>query len=87
MTAQPIGDLSKEELRQTLAEVIDVDAEEIGESTDFVDELEVDSLLLLELVVVLEKKYQVKFSEQEMRTARTLRDAHALLESKLAVSV
>ncbi|MEV4973978.1 acyl carrier protein [Streptomyces scopuliridis] len=86
MTAQPIETLDPEDLRQTLAEVIDVDATEIGEATDFVDELNVDSLLLLELVVVLEKKYGVKFSEREMRTARTFRDAHALLERKLAVS-
>jgi acyl carrier protein len=86
MTTQPIEKLDKEELRRTLAEVIDVDAAEIGEATDFVEELQVDSLLLLELVVVLEKKYQVKFTEQEMRVARTFRDAHALLEGKLAVS-
>jgi acyl carrier protein len=78
--------LDKEELRRTLAEVIDVDTDEIGEDTDFVDELEVDSLLLLELVVVLEKRYQVKFSEHEMQGARTFRNAHALLERKLAVS-
>lgn len=78
--------LDKEDLRRILAEVIDVDADEIGEDTDFVDELEVDSLLLLELVVVLEKRYEVKFSEQEMRGARTFRDAHALLKQKLVVS-
>jgi acyl carrier protein len=86
MTTQPIQKPDKEELRRTLAEVIDVDVTEIGEATDFVEELQVDSLLLLELVVVLEKKYQVKFTEQEMRVARTFRDAHALLERKLAVS-
>lgn len=86
MTTQPSAELDKEELRRTLADVIDVDPDDIGETTDFVDELEVDSLLLLELVVVLEKKYAVKFSEDEMRTARTLKDAHALLASKSAVS-
>jgi acyl carrier protein len=77
----------KEELRQTLADVIDVPAADIADTTDFVDELEVDSLLVLELVVVLERKYQVRFTEQEMRTARTLRDAHDLLAGKLVVPV
>ncbi|MEU5365826.1 phosphopantetheine-binding protein [Streptomyces sp. NPDC005925] len=86
MTTQPLAEPDKEELRRTLADVIDVEPADIGETTDFVDDLEVDSLLLLELVVVLEKKYGVKFSEDEMRTARTLRDAHALLVSKSAVS-
>lgn len=86
MTTQPPAEPDKEELRRTLADVIDVEPADIGETTDFVDDLEVDSLLLLELVVVLEKKYRVKFSEDEMRTARTLRDAHALLVSKSAVS-
>ncbi|MFB7455040.1 acyl carrier protein [Streptomyces sp. NPDC056188] len=86
MTAQPFEKLDNEELRRTLADVIDVDATDIEEATDFVEELQVDSLLLLELVVVLEKKYQVKFTEQEMRTARTFSQARALLERKLAVS-
>jgi acyl carrier protein len=86
MTTQPVRTLDREDLRQTLADVIDVDAADIGDATDFMDELEVDSLLLLELVVVLEKKYQVKFTELEMREARTLQDAHGLLERKLAVS-
>ncbi|GGY31236.1 acyl carrier protein [Streptomyces anulatus] len=86
MTTQPMVELDKEELRTTLADVIDVAPAEIGDSTDFLDDLGVDSLLLLELVVVLEKRYRVKFSEQEMRTARTFRDAYALLGGKLVVS-
>lgn len=91
MTSQPIekteqrSTLDREDLRRTLAEVIDVDVSEIGEETDFLDDLEVDSLLLLELVVVLEKKYGVKFTEQEMRAARTFHDAYALLKQKATV--
>ncbi|MFR9673732.1 phosphopantetheine-binding protein [Streptomyces sp. TR02-1] len=86
MTSEPIATLDSEELRRVLADVIDVGPEEIGDDTDFVNDLEVDSLLLLELVVVLEKRYRVKFSEQEMRGARTFRHAQELLRGKLTVT-
>ncbi|MFC8626705.1 acyl carrier protein [Streptomyces anulatus] len=75
--------LDREELRTLLAETIDTDASEVGDDTDFVEELGVDSLMALEVVVVLERAYGVKFGEQEMRSVRTLRSAYDEVLRKL----
>ncbi|EFE66244.1 MULTISPECIES: acyl carrier protein [Streptomyces] len=75
--------LDKEELRSIVAQVLDVDTAEITDDVRFVDDLEVDSLLALEIVVVLEKKYGVKLPESELRQIVTLQSAYDLLAGKL----
>jgi acyl carrier protein len=75
--------LDKEELRSIVAQVLDVDAAEITDDAKFVDDLEVDSLLALEIVVVLEKKYGVKLPESDLRRIITLQSASDLLAGKL----
>ncbi|WP_406724663.1 acyl carrier protein [Streptomyces sp. GD-15H] len=75
--------LDKEELRSIVAQVLDVDTAEITDDAKFVDDLEVDSLLALEIVVVLEKKYGVKLPESELRQIITLQSAYDLLAGKL----
>jgi acyl carrier protein len=74
----------KEELRTLLAEVIDVDVALIEDHTSFVEDLGVDSLIALELVVVLEKKFGVRFAEPEMRKVATVQDTYDLLLAKLS---
>ncbi|OLF09103.1 polyketide-8 synthase acyl carrier protein [Actinophytocola xinjiangensis] len=76
--------VDREQLRDTIAEVVDVDRAAVADHTDLVTDLGVDSLMALEVVVVLEKKYQVKFTEDEMRAVTTLHGAHELLVAKTA---
>jgi acyl carrier protein len=78
--------LDKEDLRRTLARVLHVDVEEIEDETLFVDDLDVDSLLSLEVAVLLEKKYGVRMTEPDLRRLTCLRAAHELLQAKLAVA-
>ncbi|WP_034269698.1 acyl carrier protein [Haloechinothrix halophila] len=75
--------LDKDELRNLIAEILDVDIEDVGDETSFIDDLDVDSLMALEVVVVLEKRYGVKLVESEMTRIGCLNDAHALIEDKL----
>jgi acyl carrier protein len=83
-TVQGTGSIDKEELRAIVAEVLDVDAGEIGDESSFVDDLEVDSLMALEIVVVLEKKYRVKLAERELKQISCLNNAYELMSAKLA---
>jgi acyl carrier protein len=75
--------LDLEELRAFVADVLDVEEEEVTDDADFVAELGVDSLMALEVMVVLEKKYSVKLQEQEMKQITCLRKVYDLLASKL----
>ncbi|WP_423834080.1 acyl carrier protein [Streptomyces manipurensis] len=81
MTAETTFD--PEELREMIADVLEVDAESITPEIDFVRDLGVDSLLALELAVTLERHYQVKIESHEIGDVRTMSDISALLLGKL----
>ena len=72
----------KNQLRKALAEVLDIDEERIKNETDFAKDLGVDSLMALEVVVMLEKNYQIKISEKELPQLATLDDVYVLLKNK-----
>ncbi|MGW2329214.1 acyl carrier protein [Streptomyces sp. NPDC001700] len=75
--------LDLDELRTFVAEVLDVEEEEVTDEADFVKDLGVDSLMALEVMVELEKKYAVKLEEKEMKSITTLRKVYDLLAAKL----
>ncbi|MBL1114905.1 acyl carrier protein [Streptomyces sp. 110] len=75
--------LDMDELRGIVADILEVDATDVADDADFMEDLEVDSLMALEVIVVLEKKYGVKFAESELRQVVSLRQAHELLTQKL----
>ncbi|MBB1252747.1 acyl carrier protein [Streptomyces alkaliterrae] len=75
--------LDKEELREIVAGVLDVDTADVTDDAKFVDDLEVDSLMALEVVVVLEKKYGIKLPESELKRIVDLQSAYDLLAGKM----
>ncbi|MEU9031013.1 acyl carrier protein [Streptomyces sp. NPDC048383] len=75
--------LEKEELRALVAQVLDVEVAEVGDDVKFVDDLEVDSLMALEVVVVLEKKYGVKLPESDLKHIVTLDSAYDVLRARI----
>lgn len=76
--------LDLEDLRRTIADIIEVDVEEVTDEARFVEDLEVDSLMALEITVTLEKKYSIKLDEAEIARVATLRATHDLLAERLA---
>lgn len=68
--------MTREQLRDDLKALI-ADLLEIGDFDDdahFIRDLRADSMLLVELVVQVEKRYQLKFPEDELRSVRSLTD-------------
>jgi acyl carrier protein len=83
MASVPVTPLDKEELRRTIAEVIEADSSEVGDELRFVEDFGVDSLMALEIAVVLEKKYRVRFREAELKDILCLRMVFDLMCEKL----
>lgn len=83
MTTNPAIALDKEDLRKIVADALDTEVAEVTDDADFVDDLAVDSLMALEVVVVLEKRYGVRLSQSELRQVTCLRNAYELLAAKL----
>ena len=73
-----------EELRRFVADVLDLDPESLTDDAHFTADLGVDSLKALEVLVALERKYQIKISEDEVRDMTSFAEVRELVEDKLA---
>lgn len=70
------------DLRVFLAEVFDREEEEITEDADFMKDLGLSSLMALEVMVALEKRYHVKIKEEELPKMTCLKEVYRLLKEK-----
>lgn len=75
--------IDREELRGLVAETLDVDIAEVTDTADFVEDLDVDSLMALEVMVVLERRYAVKLDEKRLAEITSLDSAHRMLAEAL----
>jgi acyl carrier protein len=73
----------KEDLRALIAEIAEKD--EIPDDVSFKD-LGIDSMMGVEIVAAIERKYQVKIDDAELAEVTTLNNSMALVTKKLAGS-
>ena len=63
-----------EKLQEIIAEVLNVDPEEITMDTTFVDDLGADSLDLFELTMALEDEYGIEIPSEDLEKIVTVGD-------------
>ncbi len=71
-----------ERFKNCAVEVLAVDASAVTPEASFADDLDADSLDLVELVMALEE-FDISVEEEELSDVATVGDAVALVESKL----
>ncbi|MET8777578.1 meromycolate extension acyl carrier protein AcpM [Nocardia sp. NPDC004654] len=75
---------TREEIVAGIAEIVEevtgIDASEVVIEKSFVDDLEIDSLSLVEIAVQLEDKYAVKVPDEDLASLRTVGDAVAYVQ-------
>lgn len=59
-----ISDNLEKEIRAIVAEILEVDENKIRSDAKFVEELGMDSMMALEILASVEKKYKIKISEE-----------------------
>lgn len=64
-----------EKLQQIIAEVLNVDAEEITAETSFVDDLGADSLDLFQIIMGIEEEFGIEIPTEEAEKIVTVGDA------------
>jgi len=70
----------KEELRSLIAEIAEID--DVPDDASFKD-LGIDSMMGVEIVAAIERKYQVKIEDSELAEITTLSGSMALVQKKL----
>jgi acyl carrier protein len=75
----------QEEVRSGLAdivnEIVGVPLDEVRPEQSFADDLDVDSLSMVEVVVAAEEKFGVKIPDNEVQNLKTVGDAVSFIEA------
>ena len=75
---------STEDIRSGLADIVNdvagIPADDVQLDKSFTDDLDVDSLSMVEVVVAAEEKFDVKIPDDEVKNLNTVGDAVAFIE-------
>ncbi|MEI8348516.1 MAG: acyl carrier protein [Candidatus Omnitrophota bacterium] len=71
---------AKKEIKKLVAEIAERTEEEVKEDAQFAEDLGIDSMMALEIVASIEKKYKLVIPEEEIPNIRSLRNVYDLLE-------
>ena len=77
------SDQAFEKFRQCAVEVLQVPAEKVTKEARFADDLDADSLDLVERVMALEESFDITVEETELEDIETVGQAFDLISSKL----
>jgi acyl carrier protein len=71
----PSADEVRQGLASILAEVADVKPEDVQDDKSFVDDLDVDSLSMVEVAMEAETQFGVKIPDEKLSELKTVKDA------------
>lgn len=72
-----------ERFTKCAVDVLAVEADKVTMEASFADDLDADSLDLVELVMALEEEFDVSVEEQELEGIESVKGAYELITSKL----
>jgi acyl carrier protein len=72
--------------RKCAVEVLSVSADQVTLDAKFGDDLDADSLDLVELVMALEEEFNIEVPEADLEGIETVRQAFKLVEGKLKLA-
>lgn len=78
-------------IRDRLADILEIEPEQIKEGDSFADDLDADSLALIELVEALEEELSdrtvgFRIDDEDLQDLKTVRDAVDYVESRVGES-
>ena len=74
------------EVKKLIAEVTEREPEEISDTALFAEELGVDSLMAMEVMVAVDKKYKINIPEDEFATIKNVNDTVAVVQRNMGIS-
>ncbi|MEA2029773.1 MAG: acyl carrier protein [Campylobacterota bacterium] len=69
-----------EDVREVVVEQLNVSPDEVKEESKFVEDLNADSLDVVELVMALEEKFEIEIPDEQAENISTVADAIKFIE-------
>jgi acyl carrier protein len=84
--AQRTDESIRWEVKRLIAAVTEREPEEVPDQASFADDLGVDSLMAMEVMVAMDKKFRIDIPEEEFVKATNVDEAVAMVRRHLPVS-
>ena len=78
------ADQIRAEIKRLIANVTEREPEEISDTAHFMDELGVDSLMAMEVMIAVDKKFKIDIPEEEFNKATNVNESVAMVEKWIA---
>lgn len=72
-----------EELKKIIVEIKDIPEEQIALESSFADDLEADSLDIVEMLMLLEEKFEIQIPEEAAEKMKIVQDVVDYVETRL----
>jgi acyl carrier protein len=72
------------EIKRLIANVTEREPDEIADGAHYMDELGVDSLMAMEVMIAVDKKYKISIPEEEYNKASNVNESVAMVQEYLA---
>ena len=80
------ADEIRREVRRLVAEITERSPEEVSDTALFMEDLGIDSLMAIEMLVAVDKKYRIQIPEEEFGKIKNVNDAVAIVERHIGAA-
>jgi len=70
-------------IKEAIAKISDIEADDITDTASFKDDLDLDSLVLLEIAVEIEMQFGLEVHEEDLKQLQTVQDAVEFVQQAL----
>ena len=81
---QPTAEDIRSAVKKLVAEITERESDEISDTALFTEELGIDSLMAIEMMVAVDKRYKIEIPEEEFGKIKNVNDAVELVQRLLA---